>query len=165
MSLANNLTSANTQPFPDLGAEFVDENRFLARPWYRLLISLWKRTGGGFLNSSNSVYIGQAPVGSGAPLAAYDSNTGKLIGMLYLKNVAGAPAIVLNLISNPFTFTAGGDGTLIVFGGKTEISRDLGATFYPTSLVGGAIPVLIKDKIRITWFGAVAPQTVFLPIV
>jgi hypothetical protein len=154
MSLANNLTSANTQPFPDLGAEFVDENRFLARPWYRLLISLWKRTGGGFLNSSNSVYIGQAPVGSGAPLAAYDSNTGKLIGMLFL-----------NLISNPFTFTAGGDGTLIVFGGKTEISRDLGATFYPTSLVGGAIPVLIKDKIRITWFGAVAPQTVFLPIV
>lgn len=37
--------AALQQPFPQMGTKFVDEQGYVARPWYRLLVDLWKRSG------------------------------------------------------------------------------------------------------------------------
>lgn len=45
---------ANQQGFPDNGAPFVDEQGQIQKSWLRLLISLWKRTGGPFPTGINA---------------------------------------------------------------------------------------------------------------
>lgn len=149
--------------FPRLNTPFVNEDRTVALVWGRFLDGLYLRAGGSNLANPNTVYISQAPVGVGAPLAVYNALDGTLIGILYLQNTGGGPAMVEIPGLSPFGLVTALDGTLIVSSGKVEISRDAGATWFVSSLVGGALPMLKNDHARVSWTQAV-PQITFLPI-
>lgn len=76
---------------------------------------------------------------------------------------AGATAAVQGGVTTPFVFSAQIAGSLQIDQGKVEVSRDSGVTYYPVSLLGGTVPVLFGDKVRLTWFSTVTPTVVFFP--
>lgn len=156
--------SGNIQGFPIFaGAKLVEKDGTISGWFYRFLLSLWFRTGKNFLANVNSAFIQQSPTGAGAPLGVYKSADGTLIGVIPIVNTPGGAAQPQALVASPFIFTAVKDGTLVVESGKTEISRDSGFTWLQASLVGGALPMLVQDQARVTWYEA-PPAVTFLPI-
>lgn len=150
--------------FPRLNTPLVElESGIISRPWHRLLIELWKKVGSAFLSVANAVYIGQDPSQVGVSVSAFSATTGNKIGDLLLTNAAPAPPVPQALGASPFVFAAPKAGTLVVFSGKVELSRD-GATWYEIGLMGGAVPVLAGDQVRVTWFQADAPTVTFFPV-
>lgn len=143
--------------FPRLGTPFVDSNGNISIPWYRLLISIWQQIGGG-KNSAASVYLGIADDGS---LTAYSSIDGSVIGPIEVSGGVPAPAQPQTLSTSPFVFEAQEPGTLVVGSGKLELERSPDP-YRLVGLVGGAVPVLIGDLVRVTWT-SLAPPTVFYP--
>ena len=148
---------------PRLNTPMVNEDLTVGPAWYRFFIGMYNRLGGSMLAQPNSVFISQAPVGAGAPLAAYSSIDGSLIGIIQLSDQTGGPAVPQVLGSSPFVFTAPGAGTLIVASGKVEISRDNGVTWYTVGLQGGPVPIVRLDQVRVSWTGS-APQVTLLPL-
>lgn len=143
--------SGQNQGFPNLDAPFVDPNLYISIPWYQLLVSLWRKTGGSIV-PANVVMLTSTTVG------------GK------------AQPIVL--ATSPFQFTATEGGQLLVTwpysltpqfsresGGEViEFSRDGGTNWY---LVGSAprmVQVSAQDTVRVTWFTPGPPTVVFFPI-
>lgn len=157
------MTGANQQAMPQLSSRIVDEDGRLNRTWQRLLLSLWKKTGSGYLANVNAAYLEQAPTGAGNPVDIRKASDGSLIGTIPVVNTPGGPAEPQVVGGSPFLFLAPKDGTLVVEAGKVELSRDLGVTYYQVSLVGGACPVLIKDQIQVSWYND-APKITFFPI-
>lgn len=149
--------------FPQLQEPFVNPDGTLAAAWYRLLVGMYRRLGGSGLAQPNAAYIAQAPVGAGAPLAVYSSFDNSLIGILFLQNTGGGPAIPLVLGASPFVYPAPADGTVFCFSGKLEVSRDGELTWHQVGLTGGAVPVLKGDVVRISW-STIAPEAVYFPI-
>ena len=152
------------QGMPRLDARAVNPDGTFSRAWYRLIIDQWKRNGGSFNSAPNACFVQQSPVGAGAPLSVYKSYNGELIGTIALVNIPGEPAVPLVPVASPFSYVAPKDGTLVVFSGLVELSRDSGVTWYKVSLAGGALPMLIKDQARVTWYGDEPPELTFFPI-
>lgn len=165
------MTQANTgnvQGFPIFpGMKVLEPNGSLSVVLYRFLLSLWFRQGKNFIANVNSAYLQQSPTGAGAPLEVRKSSDGSLIGIVPVVNIPGEPAVTVPVVGvSPFLWSAPKDGTLVVESGKVEIRRPggtLGATFWQVSLVGGAVPMLSTDEIRVTWYNA-PPLLTFLPI-
>jgi hypothetical protein len=67
-------TTLNTQAMPQIGTEFVDESLRITIPWYRLLISMWQRTGSQVVGTM--IYYLQLV---GTTLEAVNSITGDVI--------------------------------------------------------------------------------------
>lgn len=155
------MTVTTRQPMPKLGIRFVNEDGTIAFAWYRLLITLWQRTGNGpgGADTPNVVYLSEDAGGIGAYLV--DDNT--FLGYLATSVIVPGAAVAQVLVTSPFVFTAGGPGTLTAFGGGVELSRNGGGTYYQVGLQGGAIPVQTNDKIRVSWTGASPPETIFFP--
>lgn len=148
---------------PRLQQPIVNPDGTISVPWYRWLTNLWARAGQGMQQISSAVFLQQTTVNAGAPISAYSSITGELIGQIQLTSSVGGPAEPQTLVSSPFAFTASETGSLVVFGGKLGWSRDDGVTFYPVSLVGGAIRLLLGDIARVEWSGAEPPSVVWFP--
>lgn len=160
--------SGNVQGFPIFaGAKPLNPDGTISSWLLRFLLSLWFRQGKNFIANVNAAYIQQAPVGAGAPLEVHKSSDGSLIGVIPVVNIPGQPAQAVVISGgSPFLWPAPKDGTLVVESGKVELRRPggaLGATFWQVSLVGGAVPVLSSDEIRVTWYNA-PPLLTFLPI-
>ena len=152
--------TSQQQPFPRLNYEFVDEQRKLAIPWYKLLITLWQRSGGSFIPTSGSVIL-QNTLGG---IQAVDATSGTILGYVNLTAAVGGPAQPQVLGASPFTFVAVGPGTVVVYGGEVEVSRNAGVTWYSVTLNGGSVPLLLGDRIRVTWFDPANPPVVtFFP--
>lgn len=131
--------------FPLIDTPFVDrEGLHLTRPWYQFLRGLWMKTG-------------QAGGGSVQGTILADGN------LQVTTPVEGESAQVIGPTVSPYTFTATFQGSLLVNGAQIEFSRDSGATWYVASLTGGLFPLLTKDQIRLTWYGANAPTVVYFP--
>lgn len=122
------------------------------------MLSVWQRSGSGYAPVANAVYI----VNETGGLEAFDVN-GNSLGFLQNGSQPGDPAQVQALGASPFVFVASIGGTLVSSSGKLEISRDGGVTFYRVGLVGGAVPVLKNDQVRVSWLAG-APAVVFLPV-
>lgn len=152
------MTTPSTQPFPRLVSEFVNPDRTLSYPWYRLLITLWQRTGGSVVSTTGSAFLNLV----GSLLDAYRSSDGTRIGTVQMDNSAGGPAAVQVLGASPFIFTAPICGTLLVESGQIEFSRDSGANWYVFGLAGGATHLMAGDQVRVTWYN-VAPKVVWMP--
>jgi hypothetical protein len=148
------------QPFPKLNAPFVDAGGMITTPWQRLLITLWRRTGGGAAVTPNSAIIQQNSSGG---LDVFDSTSGAFLGTIQLTNQPGAPAQPQAPSTSPFVFIALENGQLVVFSGRVELSRDGGVTWYLASLTGGSFLMLRNDRARVTWFEAAAPAITFFP--
>lgn len=147
------------QPFPRLGTPFINSDGTLAFPWYRLLISMWNKLGQSTSQVANAVYL---QLSGANTLTAYEAATGKEIAIVSTSSAVGGPAQVIVAGASPFNYKAQVNGTLVVFGARVDLSRDA-ATFYPVSLVGGPIPLLLGDIAQLTWFSAVAPTVTWLP--
>jgi len=151
------MSNVSQQPFPRLGTAFVDEQRMLAKPWYRLLITLWQRTGAN-LPIGGTVILNNTPGG----IQALDAGTGALLGYVPLTAAVGGPPVVLAPAVSPFGYQATAPGTLVVTGAQVELRR--GAIYYIVSPAGGAIPMLINDIVRLTWYNpAQLPTATFFP--
>lgn len=154
--------SAGGVPFPQIDTPFVEAGGTVTYPWYRFLVNLWQRTGAGMALPPNAVILLDS--NGTPPVQAFDAITGELIGTVPLSGSAGGPAQPQTLAASPFVFTAGEAGTLTVFGGQIELSRDHGLTYYLVSLTGGPVPLLKGDKVQVTWFSTQPPSPViFFP--
>lgn len=158
------MTGSPLTPFPKLGTAFVDSDGSLARPWYRLLITMWQKLGAANSpNPSLGVYLAQAP-GGGTPLTAFDSVTGASLGVVETSSSVGGPAEPQVLGASPFVFVAPTSGMLAANGGSIEISRNNGVTYYPVGFTGCGLRVLMLDRVRITYRDAAnAPTVTFFP--
>lgn len=146
------------QGFPQLDSHFVDEERMILYPWYRLLVALWQlSTGSGQIPVYQAVFFKQISPGE---IEAFDTSEGGLIGTLRLKDFPGAVEEPQTVGSSPFNFTAPGDGTFVASSCKIELSRAGG--FYLVSLTGGAVPMMRNDVVRLSWNGP-DPVAVWFP--
>ena len=154
------MSAAPQQPFPNLDSPLVDENGDITQPWYRLLIAIWKKTGG---SSSilNSVYL-TTDIFDPSLLNVYDTSTNELLGTVNLNSLAPAAQNIVVSTPSPFTYLAVRKGTLVVFSSKVELNR-LNGAWIPVTLQGGAIPMQRTDQARMTWFGVDPPTLTFLP--
>lgn len=151
--------ASNTTPFPKLNSPLVDGNGNITHPWQRLLIALWQKTGGSGTLPNSSTYV--APIG-GSNFGVFDAVTGTLLGVITTVSPSGAAAQPVSVSASPFVFTSAGIGTLVMESGQVEISRDHGATYFIGSLTGGFVPLLVGDKVRVTYYNSV-PKITFLP--
>lgn len=153
------------QDFPRLDTPVVEPTTgIVSKPWHRLFIEIWKKAGGGLLQVAETIYMGQTPAQAGVSISAYRARDGVRVGDLLLTNVGAAPAEPQVLAGSPFVYTATRQGTLTVFSGQVEISRDNGLNWYLIGLMGGAIPMLRNDRVRVTWFQVDKPTVVFFPV-
>lgn len=145
------------QGFPRLDTPFVEPTSgYIVRPWQRFLLSLWVKSGGSSSSLPGSYYLN---VTSDGAIGVYQSLTGELVGVL--QPINPKPPQTLTLGSSPFVWTPTASGTLVVYGAEVEIKR--GASAYaPIGLVGGAIPMLQGDSVRITWTSTSPPTATWL---
>ena len=143
------MAGANQQAFPYLDTPFVDEHQRITIPWYRFLIALWKATGGS-IPITSSVYLQQV----GTQIVAYNTSTNAPIGVLVTSGTPGGPDSAIAVGASPFVYSPPGSGTVVVYSGQVELTRDAGANWALIGLSGGAVPVLKDDEIRITYTDA-----------
>lgn len=157
------VTQTSHQAFPQLSGPIVDAGGMASLPLARLLISMWQKLGGSLTTVQNTAIITQQPTSAGAPLQAVAPD-GTALGTLFLtSDINGGPAQAQTLAASPFVLGVTTKiGTVVVSSGKVELSRDGGTTWLLVSLVGGAVPKLSADLIRVTWFGD-PPAVTFLP--
>lgn len=158
------------QDMPRLDLPVVNPDGTITEAWYRLILTLWLKTGsqtavlGDAASLQNSIVISMKTLAAGVPLKAWSPLTGEEIGIVVIANVGGGPAIPVSTGGgSPLTYTATVDGSFLAESGKVELSRDAGATWYTVSQVGGTIPMLKDDKLRLTWYST-APTCVYFPI-
>lgn len=155
--------------FPRLEARIVDpETGTLTRPWYEFLRQIFLRIGGasssvvnGALSTMNNVFLISLGSITRSMLAGIQKGDGNVVQCTPLEGSA-EQGVVLGV--SPFVYTAGFQGTLVVFGAGLEVSRDSGTTWHQVSLTGCPLPMLAKDQARITWRDPGSPPSVvFLP--
>lgn len=142
--------------FPQLDSHFVDEERNILYPWYRLLVALWQLSGSGQIPIFEAVYLKQVSPGV---IEVYDTSTKGIVGVLRLKDQPGAAPEAQTLITSPFLFTSPGDGFFVAFSCQMEIQR--GGGFHKITLTGGSTPMMKDDVVRLSWTGPIPEATWF----
>lgn len=145
--------------FPQINTPFVNPDGSLSIPWYKFLIALWQKTGGGNTPVQQSTYI--KPIGGGN-FAVFDATTGANLGTITTVSPSGGPAQPKVVGASPWVFVAITIGTLAVESGQVELSRDGGVTWDVFSLAGAAVPVLVGDEVRVTYYNS-TPKVTFFP--
>jgi hypothetical protein len=148
---------------PRLQQPVVNPDGTVTVPWYRWFTNVWLRGGQAMQQLASSVFFQQNPVDAGLPITAYSSVTGEDLGQVQMTGSEGGPAQPQALAASPFEFVAGETGTIAVFGGKFDVSRDDGVTFYPIGLTGGTFHLLLGDIARVEWYSAEAPTVTWFP--
>lgn len=150
------------QGFPQLDTPAIDlATGAWTPPWYRVLISLWQKLGGSKSSLPASTFLQQA----GTSVVAFNALDGSQIGSgpLAFGKVNGLAMETLLVGASPATLVATSSGTLVISGGgQVEISRPPGP-FILASLVGGVLPVIGGDSVRLTYFSGPAPTAHFFP--
>lgn len=150
------------QPFPRLGTPMIDPRTGAIDPtWHRLLVSMWTKQGLAYQSTSSTVILSQNP--DTGDIDVILAITGEVLGTLPFSGGGGGPAVPQVPVASPFTFVASQSGTLVASAGKVELSRDSGTTYYQVYLTGGAVPVLLSDRVRVTWYGLDLPVVTFFP--
>jgi hypothetical protein len=151
---------------PEFNSRLVTEDDTVSIPWSRFFIALWQKTGGSIVTVAGTTLIQQ--VGNLFELFGVSGGTSlTYLATLLTPKSFGAAVQVQTLAASPFTYTATVGGTLVVFSGQVELSRDSGANWYMVGLTGGAIPMLNGDRVRVTWFEsgvANRPTVTFFPM-
>jgi hypothetical protein len=151
------------QPIPRLNEPLVDPpTGILTPPWYRLLITLWNRTGcnsGSNVDTQSAVYFSW----DGALLTFYSVATNLFLGTVGTTVVVPGPPVPQSLSSSPFIYKATDPGALITSSGKIELSRNSGGTYYLVSLQGGSCPVQSGDWVRVSWTQSAPANCTFFP--
>lgn len=145
---------------PRLNAPLVNEDGTVAIAWYRWFISMWNRMGLARSAQVSAVFGSQGPGGN---VGIYDSFTGDFIGNIIFSEQIPGPAVPQTPTTSPFIYQATASGSLVVFGGACELSRDRGLNFFGVTLTGGAIPVRNGDQVRVKWYSTDLPQITFFP--
>lgn len=151
----------NQQGFPKLDSKIVNPDGTLDWVWYRFLISLWQRSGGASPGPTPPQVTVTLQLNGGL-LQAFEFPSGQLIGTLDILGLAGQTGEIQQPEISPWSFSSSSAGTLVVYSGKVEVSRN-GEAFTPLGLCGGAVPIRAFDSARVTWFGPDAPTVVWLP--
>lgn len=101
------------------------------------------------------------------PATIVPSMVRDLICSVLVGQTAGQAPIPVTLTSLVQVYIAPSSGTLYVFGGQIELSRDNGSTWYQVSRIGGQFPLLLNDQVRISVKtlpdGTVVPMPIFFP--
>lgn len=153
-------------PMPLNDYPFVEPNRQLTFIWYQFLRGLWQRAGGnvaqlisGSVDAVNHTLRLMVGPDSFVTIGAAAVAGGDAEIETPLK---GANAITQALTTSPFTFLAPFQGTLLVESGQIALQRTGMPAPVVCGLQGGAVPVLKRDSVVITWYNS-PPTVVFLP--
>jgi len=150
--------TSSQQGFPQINGPFLDDEGRLSHPWHRFLISLWQKVGGAVPTLVNGVYfLYQAASG----LSFYSVSSGEKLGQVALTAVGGGKAQVIPLGTSPTTYEAPTSGFAVVTSAQIEIGRQ--GDFFVVSPMGGAVPMVQGDTLRLTWYGPALPTAHFLP--
>lgn len=152
-------TAGGFQSMPNSAAPLTGDGALISPPWYRWMMSLWRKAGGAVVSLADAVFL----TFSGGQLAVFQSSDGTELGILVFAGSVGGPAEPQSPVTSPFTYTANFGGTLVVTSASCELSRDDGVTWYLVSPMGGAVPVMNRDRVRVTWFGGL-PLVTFFPV-
>lgn len=95
------MSAINYQGFPKLDAPIIDENGFISIPWYRLLMTLWQKSGGSFTQLPNSQVLEVAPDGS---TMIVNSATGETSGSVITSENVTENIISTAIIAPPGDF-------------------------------------------------------------
>ena len=128
--------SQNFQAMPKLDARIANVDGTITIPWYRLLITLWNKTGGANVPTT---------------------------GVGLFSSSIGGTEILQVLAASPFTFVAPVVGFLTAAGGKIELSRS--GPWREVSITGGSFWLQAGDSARVTWFGDAPPEVIWWPTV
>lgn len=156
------LTHQSFQPIFRLDARITNPDGTPSVPFYRMLTNMWNAIG---LNGQPWTQVGNVSVANPNSLVVNDVN-GETVATIPIPVQTGLtpePAEPQSPNTSPFEFTAPVIGTLVVFAGAVEISRDAGATFYMVTLTGGAIPMLPDDQVKVSWDSSTKPTIIWLP--
>lgn len=134
-----------------------DGNGRVTLSWSRFFTTLAGLVGGSLVPVSNPVVI---RVINPEQLGAYDATTGELLGVIPLKNEPGGIPQPVAITGSPQIYKAISDGTLVVFSTALEVSRDGGGTWFQVTLTGGALPLLVGDWARATWYDVATPPKI-----
>lgn len=148
---------------PKLDSRFVDERGVLQIAWYRLLLTIWQKSGAGDSPNLFAVVFEAQDNAGALPLNIFAAITGEFLGTVRSPTVPGQAAQVLNPNLNPFVFQAPREGLIYVSGGVLEYRRD-GGPWYQISATTGNVHIQAQDSVRVTWTGAVLPTVVFFPV-
>jgi len=87
--------------------------------------------------------------------AAAGSITPQIIRNLLCTSAPGLAAIgdAQTVVTSPTSFTATAPGKVVVSAGMVEISGNAGGVWTTVGLMGGVVPVVKNDIVRVTWFG------------
>ena len=150
--------SAPRVGFPKPEAPAIDAStQTLTWPWYRFLANLWTQVGAGMIPLGTGLTLVQITAG----LQALSNASGALVATVFGSTTTGATPALQTLTASPWVFKAGVPGTLLVFGGKVELQRV--GVYYPVGLAGAALPLLVGDSARVTWYGPEPPTVTWLP--
>jgi hypothetical protein len=157
--------------FPIPSVPLVDERGRITASWYRIFVSLMQRTGGveetptgaetfsmGLFDFSSQREEDTSQGFLALPETAQDQTVS--IALQELPWPAAPEGIVVG--ASPFSFSPGFDGFAIVTGGTVSsitLSRDGGATIFPTGLLIGVFPLSLSDTLIITY--SVVPTVTF----
>lgn len=154
------MATNNPGPPPLQSSKISEDDGNVTYPWSRWFLLIWNLVGGGMVPVQNPVVLRLITPDE---LGAYSAATGELLGIIPLENQPGGAAQPVAITGSPQVFTAPGDGTLVVFAAKVELSRDNGVTWYIVTLNGGAVPMLMNDQVRVTWFSTEPPTITYFP--
>jgi hypothetical protein len=145
------------QPFLKLDSPIIDDRGLASLPHYRLLLTLWQRSGAASSPITGAAYLRVEPNGT---ISVVSVTTGQVLGTLTLSG-PGLPEQALSPTTSPFTYKATGSGFIVANEGRLEIQRS--GAWYVVSPAGGSVTLRQNDSIRVTWFSSTVPQVVWFP--
>lgn len=160
------LQHQNFQGAPNFSEQAVDPTTGVwTVPWQRFFINIWQRLGGSRSSLPAAAYLQQVGTGDGDEVTVHDALTGDQIGPgpIAFGTVSGGAPVAVPIGASPATVVAAGAGTIISSGAtQVEFARPPAGFITVVSAVGGAVPVVAGDQVRLTWGGA-APTVTFFP--
>lgn len=142
---------------PTLNDPFVDSNGRITIAWFRFLLSLWRKFGGGQVGPAVTAYL---VVNDTTGLVdVYSSLTNLKLGVIQYVPLRGGAGQPVATTTSPIIYTSTEVGNLLVSMGRVELARG-SSPFQQISLVGGYFQLEPQDSIRVTWEDALSPPIV-----
>lgn len=144
--------------FPSTGFPFVDKTGRLTQQARQFFVAIYNRAGG----STTSATANETGNSSVAFSVARATTPAQAVPLEQYRSQAGQAPSSVAIGASPWTYTAPGNGSLIISGGTvSEIEIQRGGVAIVTGLTSGMFPLKANDGV-IVLFSSV-PQATWLP--
>lgn len=139
-----------SQPFPNLQSQVADKNGNLTPIWRNFFATMWNRTGGSvsatyaLLNGSENQVFNVAAATS--PFEA--------VNLSQYRTQDGQNSAAITLTGSPFSYTATGNGTMVISGnGVASLSVKRGTNTISVGAHYAPVPLRNGDVLTVNYIG------------